>query len=165
MFAIKALKKGDIVARDEVDRYSLKALSQTPPLSGHFGVMWWLSFLLSLPVWCARRGSLKRSTASVTRSWSTCLRVSRRRSTFALWWSTRLEATWWCTSTLMFSLSPGLCECLVNVWAGPQTLTVARRLNLLCFLYLFAGFMQPALFWDYSFYMTIRLCTGKAWEI
>lgn len=123
------------------------------------------SFLLSLPVWCARRGSLKRWTASVTRSWSTCLRVSRRRSTFALWWSTRREATWWCTSTLMFSLSPGLCECLVNVRAGAQTLTAARRLNLLCFLCLFAGFMQPALFWDYSFYMTIRLCTGKVWEI
>lgn len=93
------------------------------------------SFLLSLPVWCARRGSLKRWTASVTRSWSTCLRVSRRRSTFALWWSTRREATWWCTSTLMFSLSPGLCECLVNVRAGAQTLTAARRLNLLCFFF------------------------------
>lgn len=66
--------------------------------------------LLPFTVWCVRRGFLRRSTASATRSWSTCLRVSRRRSTCVLSWSTQLEATWWCTSTLTFSLSPGLCE-------------------------------------------------------
>lgn len=33
---------------------------------------------------------------------------------------------------------------------------------MLCLSPLFAGFMQPVLCWAYSFYMTIRLCTGKS---
>lgn len=37
----------------------------------------------------------------------------------------------------------------------------ANKLNVVPVTF-FAGFMQPALCWAYSFYMTIRLCTGKS---
>lgn len=115
MFAIKALKKGDIVARDEVDRWRIRRSSHW---IWHLIITRWeFSFLFFFfSVWCARRGSLKPSTASVTRFWSTFLPVSRHRSTFVLWWSTQQAETWWCTSTLTSSLSPGPCEWAV--WAN-----------------------------------------------
>ena len=122
------------------------------------------------PVWCVRRGFSKRSTAFATRSWSTCLRVSRRRSTFVSSWSTQREATWWCTFMLMFSLSPGPCEWsqlsffFERVKSKAHSLDCSRHLIRWLFCVL-AGFMRPASYWDYSSYMTIRLCTGERFDL
>lgn len=73
-----------------------------------------LSFLF--PVWCARSASSRSSTCRTIPSSSTCLRASRHRSTCVSSWSTRQEATWWCTSTRTSSQSHGPCTWRLYEW-------------------------------------------------
>lgn len=68
-----------------------------------------LSFTLLSVVSCVRSASLKLWICRTIPSWSTCLPASRLRSMCVLWWSTRQEVTWWCTSTLMSSQNHELC--------------------------------------------------------